>query len=134
MTTVTSGSRAQSQKPAIRLATLLLGTGIAHLVVPGVYDPTIPRQLPGKARTYTYMSGVAELAIAGAIAVPRTRRLGAGLAAVLFAAVFPANIQMAIDWMRRDDMPGWLKAVAALRLPLQIPLITQALTARRNAP
>ncbi len=46
---------------------------------------------------------------------------------LLFVAVFPANIQMAIDW--RHDGP--LKAtVAWARLPLQLPLIWWAVRVR----
>ena len=57
-----------SQKPALRLAALLLGAGTMHFVAPKFFDSTIPTQLPGEARTYTYVSGVAELAIGTALA------------------------------------------------------------------
>ncbi|MBQ7805870.1 hypothetical protein, partial [Rhodococcus sp. (in: high G+C Gram-positive bacteria)] len=94
---------------------------------------TVPRQLPGQARTYTQVSGVAELAIGAALAVPKTRKLGAGLAAALFVAVFPANIQMAIDWCRSPKTSTPQKIGSIARLPLQVPLVTEALKARRNA-
>ncbi|GAA4600520.1 hypothetical protein GCM10023195_00080 [Actinoallomurus liliacearum] len=41
------------------------------------YDAIIPSRLPGSPRAWTYTSGLAELACAAAIAVPRTRRAGA---------------------------------------------------------
>ncbi|RVW05817.1 DoxX family protein [Rhodococcus xishaensis] len=127
-------SNRSSQAPALRLAALLAGAGIMHFVRPQFFDAIVPRALPGSARTYTYASGAAELATATALAVPRTRRLGAGLAAALFVAVFPANIQMTVDWLRSGRVSSSAKALIVARLPLQIPLVTQALKARRNAP
>lgn len=121
-----------SQKPALRLAALLLGAGTMHFVAPKFFDSTIPTQLPGEARTYTYASGVAELAIGTALAVPRTRRLGGGLAALLFVAVFPANVNMAVDWLKSSKTTNVQKAGVLLRLPLQIPLVTESLKARRQ--
>ncbi|MFM1725029.1 hypothetical protein ABEU20_003624 [Rhodococcus sp. PAM 2766] len=122
-----------SQIPALRLAALLFGAGTLHFVRPQPFDSIVPRSLPGQARTYTYVSGAAELATAAALAVPRTRHLGAGLAAALFVAVFPANVQMASDWFRSSRTSAPAKALAAARLPLQITLVTEALKARRNA-
>ncbi len=104
-----------------------------HFVAPKFFDSTIPTQLPGEARTYTYVSGVAELAIGTALAVPRTRRLGGGLAALLFVAVFPANVNMAVDWLKSSKTTNAQKAGVLLRLPLQIPLVTESLKARRQA-
>lgn len=104
-----------------------------HFVRPAPFDSIVPKQLPGEARTYTYASGVAELAVATTLAVPRTRRLGGTLAAALFIAVFPANVQMAVSWLRSDKVSSAAKAVAAARLPLQIPLVTEALKVRRTA-
>lgn len=104
-----------------------------HFAAPKFFDSTVPTQLPGDARTYTYVSGVAELAIGAALAVPRTRRLGGGLAALLFVAVFPANINMAVDWLTSPKTTTVQKTGALLRLPLQIPLVTEALKARRHA-
>lgn len=127
-------NRRPSQAAAYRLAAILLGAGVIHFASPKFFDSTVPRQLPGEARTYTYVSGVAEIVIGSALVVPRTRRLGAGLAAGLFIAVFPANIQMAVDWWRSDKTTQVQKVGALARLPLQIPLVTQALTARRRAP
>ncbi|MEV0946093.1 hypothetical protein [Rhodococcus sp. NPDC049939] len=123
----------QDQKPALRLAALLLGAGTTHFVKPEFYDNLVPKQLPGDARTYTNVSGAAELAIGTALLMPRTRRLGGGLAALLFVAVFPANINMAVDWLKSPKTTNAQKALALLRLPLQIPLITEALKVRRRA-
>ena len=107
--------------------------GVLHFVRPEPFDGMVPRALPGDARTYTYASGVAEIAVAGALAVPRTRRLGGSLAAALFLAVFPANVQMAVTWLRSPKLSPVAKAVSLARLPLQIPLVTEALKVRRTA-
>jgi len=121
-----------SRRPALRLAAVLAGAGVLHFVRPTPFDGIVPRALPGDARTYTYVSGAAELAVAAALTVPRTRRLGGTLAAALFVAVFPANVQMAVSWLRSDRISPAAKAGALVRLPLQIPLITEAWKVRRT--
>jgi uncharacterized membrane protein len=114
-------------KDAIGLAALLTTTGALHFLAPKPFDSIVPRALPGSPRTWTYLSGAAELAVAAAVAHPRTRRLGGVAAAALFAAVFPANVKMAVDW--RHARPS-RRAIAFGRLPLQVPLV---LWARRVA-
>ena len=121
-----------SQRAALRLSALLLGAGAAHFASPRPFDRIVPTALPGSPRTYTYVSGVAELTAGTALAIPRTRRLGGTLAAALLIAVFPANVQMAVDWLGRSSTPLPLKAVAVARLPLQLPLIAAALKVRRD--
>lgn len=130
---MTSSTPRPSQAPALRLAALLAGAGALHFVRPQPFDSIVPPTLPGRPRTYTYVSGAAELTTAAALVIPRTRRTGAGLAAALFVAVFPANVQMAVDWMRSSRTSTPAKALAVGRLPIQIPLVAQALKARRNA-
>ena len=94
---------------------------MTHFVAPGFYDSMVPDPLPGSARSWTYASGVAELAVAGSVAHPRTRRLGGLAAAALFVAVFPANVKMALE----ADTTGERVATYA-RLPLQLPLVVWA--------
>lgn len=115
---------------ALGLGGLLAFAGVAHFVRPEFFDEIVPHRLPASARTWTYLSGVAELACAAAVVNPRTRRTGGLLAALLFVAVFPANIQMAIDWRTR---PISEQAAAYGRLPLQIPLVLWGLRVRRQA-
>lgn len=112
------------------LAGFLAAAGTAHFAVPQVFDGIVPTQLPGSARAWTYGSGVIELATAAVVANPGTRRLGAGLAAGLFVAVFPANVKMAIDW---SDRSLWERVAAYGRLPLQIPMVVWALRVRRSS-
>jgi len=120
----------RGRRTAAFLRALLGGAGVMHMLRPEPFDTIVPPALPGPARSYTYASGIAELAVAGLLVVPRTRRLGGVAAAALFVAVFPANVQMAYDW--RHARPR-RRAIAYGRLPLQGVLIGQALHVARNA-
>ncbi|MFE2377734.1 hypothetical protein [Streptomyces sp. NPDC059398] len=119
-----------ADRPTTYLAALLAGAGAAHFLVPRPFDTTVPPWLPGRARTYTRVSGAVELLLAAGVAVPATRRVSARAAAGLFVAVFPANVQMAYDWRKR---PAPLKAAALARLPLQLPLVAWAEKVSRTA-
>ncbi|MGK5532635.1 DoxX family protein [Streptomyces sp. URMC 129] len=112
------------------LAALLGAAGVPHFRAPAYVDPLVPRQLPGDARTWTYVSGAAEPACAVAVALPRPRRAGALASAALFVAVFPGNVKTAKDWFRRDPA---FRAFAYARLPLQVPLVRWALKVCREA-
>jgi uncharacterized membrane protein len=118
-----------SSRSALGLAALLAGAGVTHFLRPRPYDAIVPSALPGRPRTWTYVSGVAELGCAAAVAVPRTRRIGALVSTGLFIAVFPANVKMARDWRHR---PAPLRAAACARLPLQAPLIAWGLSVARR--
>jgi len=107
----------------------LLGMGTTHMAVPDPFDYLIPDELPLSKRTWTIASGVAELGVGGALVVPRTRRLGALAAAVLFLAVFPANVNMIRLW---KDKPLPMRIVAWARLPLQIPMVWAAIRIYRD--
>ena len=120
----------REEAAAYGLTALLGFAGVAHFVNPGFFDEIVPHALPGSPRSWTYLSGVAELACAAAVARPSTRRIGGLAAAIVFVAVFPANVQMAVDWRSR---PAPEQAAAYGRLPLQIPLVLWALRVRRNA-
>ncbi|MFF6996387.1 DoxX family protein [Streptomyces sp. NPDC008313] len=112
-----------SRRSPLMLAGLLAAAGVAHFAAPEPFDSTIPRFLPGTPRTWTYASGAVELALAAGIALPRTRRTTARAAAAFFVGVFPANVQMAVDWRHR---PAPYRAAALGRLPLQVPLVLWA--------
>jgi uncharacterized membrane protein len=119
-----------SPAPAYRLAALLLGTGTTHFLMPKPYDAIVPAELPGSPRFYTYASGVAELTSGALLLSPRTRRLGAIAAVAVFLSVFPANVNLIRVW-RNKPLPMRIAAIA--RLPLQIPMITEALKVLRNS-
>ncbi|GAA5041296.1 DoxX family protein [Nocardia callitridis] len=121
------------RRPALTLSGMLLGVGVLHFVAPKPFDSIVPPALPGPARNYTYASGVAEIGVAAALAIPRTRSLGGRLAVLLFLAVFPANVQMTYDVVRNEKASTAFKIGTVLRLPLQIPMITQARKVSRLA-
>ncbi|QKW10570.1 hypothetical protein HUT18_00895 [Streptomyces sp. NA04227] len=115
---------------ATALAGFLAGAGVSHFVVPKLFDAIVPRVLPGSPRAWTQAGGVAELALAAGIACPRTRRVAAQATAAFFVGVFPANIQMAVDWRHK---PAPLRNLALARLPLQAPLVLWARSVGRKA-
>lgn len=115
--------RRRADALARRQARMYAVTGMLHLAVPGVYERIIPEALPGTPRQWAVWSGVAELGVAGLLAMPRTRRLGGAASAALLVGVWPGNLKMALDWR---DKPWPAQAVAIGRLPLQIPLIRSA--------
>jgi uncharacterized membrane protein len=127
---LSSHQKDHPRRSALLLAALLSTAGVAHMTAPRSFDRIVPHALPGDPRVWTYASGAAELAVAAAVANPRTRRHGALAAACLFTAVLPANVQMALDW---NERPVPLRVAAYARLPLQIPLVTWALGVRRAA-
>ena len=90
--------------------------GVMHFVIPRSYEAIVPAQIAQYKREAVVISGVAE--IAGGLAVlPQATRRGARwwLLGVL-AAVYPANIYMALNPDQFKRIPP-----AALwgRLPLQ---------------
>ncbi len=103
---------------------ILLGAGIGHFIFPAALDAIVPKALPGDPRIYTYLSGVAEILIGLALlSAPEKKLLGKPLklwgaygAFALFIAVYPANINMAIDW---SDRPMPEPLIAYARLPFQ---------------
>ena len=103
---------------------ILLGAGVGHFIFPSGLDAIVPSGLPGDPRIYTYLSGLAEIAIGLALLSPLTAQIfgkslrlwGAYGALALFIAVYPANINMAIEW---SDRPMPEPLIAYARLPFQ---------------
>lgn len=114
------------------LVALMAGSGVVHVVAPGIYERIVPRPL-GHARFFVLASGAAELVGAALLAAPRTRRAGGWLCAALLVVVFPANVQMALDGGAPGSAGIMGSPVAAwLRLPLQAPLVWWAATEGRR--
>jgi uncharacterized membrane protein len=109
---------------------MLLGVGTLHFVTPKPFDAIIPAELPGSPRLYTYASGVAELSTAALLLSRRTRKLGAVAAIAVFLGVYPANINMVRLWWKK---PWPMRLAAIARLPLQFPMIAQAIKVYRTS-
>lgn len=98
---------------------LYVAAGINHFVHPAMYLRIMPPYIPAH-ETMVALSGVAEILL-GLLLIPRrTRRAAAWGIILLLLAVFPANIQMAVDYYQHHNPALW---IAILRLPLQIVLV-----------
>jgi uncharacterized membrane protein len=108
-----------------KVLALFLGfAGIMHFASPSFFNEIVPPWLPPSPDFWTYISGIAEIAVAIALIRPSTRRAGAIAAAWLFIAVYPANIYMVWDW--RNE-PASQQFVSWARLPFQFLFIWVAL-------
>jgi uncharacterized membrane protein len=112
---------------ALALAAGMTATGVFHLVRPQSYDWMIPPEL-GPSRPWVLGSGVAELATAGLLAAPVTRRAGGWAAVGVLVGVLPAHGQT-LRVFRGSPVK---LAVAAARIPFQAPMIQAALRVARG--
>lgn len=102
------------------LAIAMVIVGILHFVKPDGFVKIVPPALPSPL-ALVLISGVFEIAGGVGLSIPRVRRAaGIGLV-LLYVAVFPANIYMA---MHDTELPKW--ALYA-RLPFQAVFIWLAL-------
>ena len=100
------------------LGVFFVVAGANHFISPDVYLEMMPSWLPlhGPA---VFWSGVAEVAGGLMLFFDRTARAGGIFLILLLVAVFPANVNAAIDpgsVPQFEDIPPWL---LWLRLPLQ---------------
>lgn len=104
-----------------------------HVLRPELFLSMIPRWVPGDRETVHDLATAAEGLSAALLWSRRTRRPGGALAAATFIAVFPANVDAAVQGGYRG-LPGWLggRAAAVARLPLQLPLVWWAIRVMRG--
>ncbi|MEO8702957.1 MAG: DoxX family protein [Kofleriaceae bacterium] len=106
------------------LTVVMVLAGVNHFISPESYVAMMPDALPAHL-ALVYISGVAEIAGGLGLILPQTRKLAAWGLILLFIAVFPANLNMALN-----DLPLGGKPVPAWalwgRLPLQLVLIAWA--------
>jgi uncharacterized membrane protein len=106
------------------LTAFMVAAGANHFIDPAPYVGMMPSALPAPL-LLVYVSGVAEIAGGLGLVLPGTRRLAAWGLVVLFVAIFPANLNMAIH-----HLPLGHKVVPQAflwaRLPLQLVLIAWA--------
>ena len=103
---------------------VMVGAGLNHFISPETYIAMMPDALPAH-RELVYLSGIAEAAGGLGLILPATRKLAAWGLILLFIAVFPANVNMALNDLPLGDnaVPSW--ALWA-RLPLQLVFIAWA--------
>ncbi len=112
---------------AVALAALLGGSGVLHLVRPRTYEWLVPPEL-GDARSWVTATVVAEIGTAELLAAQATRRPGGWAAAGLLLAFVPAHLHT-FRVVPRTPVP---LTIAAVRLPLQVPLVAAALRVGRG--
>ena len=97
------------------LALIFVSAGILHFLRPGMYEAIMPDQLPAH-RELVYASGVAEIAGGIAVLPQKSARWGGWFLIATLVAVFPANVNMAVNPERFGKIP---EALLWVRLPLQ---------------
>ena len=103
------------------LAVFFVLGGVNHFVMPDAYVAMVPDALPAPL-ALVYISGVAEILGGLGLLHPATRRLAAWGLIALLVAVFPANLNMALNELPLGTtrVPTW--ALWA-RLPIQVVFI-----------
>ena len=103
----------------IVLGAFFLAAGALHFVKPRPYESMMPDALPAH-RELVYLSGVAEMAGGAGVLADRTLRPAGWWLIATMLAVFPANINMAIEAERFKDVP---EPLLWARLPLQAAIV-----------
>ncbi len=106
------------------LTVVMVSIGMMHFLDAASFEAIVPRALPAPGLLVA-ISGVAEICGGLGLILPATRRLAAWGLIALYIAVFPANVNMAINHLQlgTHELPTW--ALWA-RLPLQLVLIAWA--------
>ncbi|AFY45321.1 DoxX family protein [Nostoc sp. PCC 7107] len=110
----------------IVLAISIIIVGITHFAIPAPYVKIMPPQLPYPLGL-VYLSGFYEILGGIGLLIPPVSQAAAWGLVLLFIAVFPANINMAINHIKIETIPYSDSPIfQAIRLPLQAVLIAWA--------
>ena len=101
------------------LGVTFIAAGVLHFLKPRMYEAIVPDYLPAH-RELVYASGVAELAGGLGVLHPKTRRFAGWWLIATLLAIFPANVEMAVNAERFRKIP---KPLLWARLPVQGALI-----------
>ncbi|MBS1120245.1 MAG: hypothetical protein H6Q90_2473 [Deltaproteobacteria bacterium] len=106
------------------LTIIMVGAGVSHFLNPAPFVAMMPEALPAH-EALVYVSGGFEILGGLGLILPATRRLAAWGLIALLIAVFPANLNMAVNHLPlgTTEVPTW--ALWA-RLPLQLVAIAWA--------
>jgi uncharacterized membrane protein len=102
----------------------MVAAGANHFIAPQTYVAMMPAELP-MPLALVFISGVAEMLGGLGLILPATRKLAAWGLVALYVAVFPANLNMALNHLQlgKTEIPAWMLWA---RLPLQGVLIAWA--------
>ena len=103
--------------------------GLNHFINPAFYLKSMPPYLPGHL-FLIYLSGFFEIALGLLLLIPALTRIAAWGLIALLIAVFPANIQMALNPQLYPDISP---PALWLRLPLQAVFIAWVFWYTRRA-
>ncbi|MBC8054750.1 MAG: DoxX family protein [Sphingobacteriaceae bacterium] len=101
------------------MSAVYLLAGLNHFINPHWYSKITPTWLCCH-KELIILSGICEILLSISLLFPKTRRFGAFGIIALLVAVFPANIQMFVNYLNSEHPQTW---VTAIRLPLQLFLI-----------
>jgi len=101
------------------MAAIYILAGINHFINPQPYFNIMPAFLPWPL-WLVYLSGVLEILLGGLLLPRQSRKWAAWGIIILLICVFPANIQMAVNYWSVNSPYKWL---ALARLPLQFVLM-----------
>ena len=121
MNTITA-SRPQKLSLYI-MAALYIAAGINHFVSPKFYAAIMPPYIPFHTLAI-FVSGAAESILGFLLLFNHTRKAASWGIVIVLLAIFPANVQMLVNYIKQNNPFIW---VAVLRLPLQALLIWWAL-------
>ena len=108
----------------------MCGVGVMHFVSPGPFAEIVPSYLP-YPRLLVLVSGAFEIALGAGLFVPRARKLASLGLVLLYVAVFPANVYMAMHHVQPAgiSLSSW---ASWARLPFQAVFIALAILAGRD--
>ncbi|MBD0266981.1 DoxX family membrane protein [Pseudanabaena sp. FACHB-2040] len=125
MSSIASLIASKKEPLRIALAVSMVAAGLLHFVIPAQFIKIVPGFLPFPA-ALVYGSGVIEILLGIGLLIPPVQRLAAIGLVVLFIAVYPANINMAVNQIHITGLPDQNWLFHALRLPFQFVLIAWA--------
>jgi uncharacterized membrane protein len=108
----------------VLFALCMIAAGLSHFIVPHPYVKIVPPQLP-YPEAIVYISGFFEILGGIGLFIPLVSQAAAWGLVLLLIAVYPANINMAVNNIHLNNIPdgNWFQAI---RLPFQFVLIAWA--------
>jgi uncharacterized membrane protein len=111
-------------------AALFTSAGVMHFAKPDFFEAIVPDWFPS-AKAANQLSGAAEIVLGLGMIASQTRRVSALGLIALTIAVFPANVDMAVNKVEVKPVDGKMtRSVGTskgpqnwIRLPMQLPLL-----------